>query len=85
MGDISPDRRRTVVEALARHRARRRIRETGGDWDAVLAECIAEADASPETDSIIALAATAPPPEDWDPEVTRQLRRLLRKPSPAQP
>lgn len=30
-------------------------------------------------DAIIALADTAPAPEDWDPETRRAIRRLLRQ------
>ena len=80
MPQADPARRQAVVEALARHRARRRIREAGGDWATVLAQYLAEAEADPQTDAIIALAGTAPPPEEWDPETRRAIRRALRQP-----
>jgi len=79
MTEISPERRRAAVEAVAGYLAARRIRENGGDWDAVYAQCLAEVDADPQTDTDIALAAMAPPPEDWSPETRRAIRRLLRE------
>jgi hypothetical protein len=80
MTQADPGRRQAVVEVLARHRARQRIRP-GEDWGTVLAGCLAEVDASPEPDAIIAeVDATAPPPQDWDPEVRRAIRRLWRQP-----
>jgi hypothetical protein len=79
MPEISPDRRRDAVEAIAGYLAARRIRESGGDWDEVLAECIAEVDADPQTDADIALAAAAPPPGDWEPETRFEVRQLLRR------
>jgi hypothetical protein len=78
MTEVSPEQRRAVVEAIAGYLAARRI-QPGQDWDTVLAECIAEVDADPQTDQDIAFAATAPPPEQWDPETTRALRRMLRE------
>ena len=45
-------------------------------YGAVLAECIAEAEADPDLDAAIACADAAPP---FDPGTARQIRRLLRE------
>jgi hypothetical protein len=78
MSEPAAERRRRAVEALAGARAIGRRRETGEDWDTAFAACLAEAEGDPMVETIIAVGDTAPPPERWDPEVARDLRRLLR-------
>jgi hypothetical protein len=74
---LSTPRRGDAMAAMAGYLAAKRARP-GDDMDALTAECLREVETDPYYEAILCIAESAPPPDTWDEDTARQLRRILR-------